>query len=334
MSDTAFRALRVEINSDGQATRCITERQVSDLPEGDVLVEVHYSSLNYKDALSACGHKGITREFPHTPGIDAAGVIRASSHPDWRQGQEVIVSGYDLGMNTSGGLAGYVRVPADWLVALPDGLALKESMMLGTAGFTTAYCLHVLQHHGVTPGEGEVAVTGATGGVGSLSIALLANLGYAPVAVTGKTDIADELRAWGASDVIARDAFLENTDRPLLSARWSGGIDTVGGEVLNALYKSLRPGAAIACCGMAASPELHTTVYPLILRAVSLLGVASADCPMPLRRHLWAQLAGPWKIPHLDRITTEIPLDEVPAALEAMIAGQRRGRTLVNIQGS
>lgn len=334
MKDTTFRALRIELDNDGRATRRIIDRQVADLPEGDILVEVHSSSLNYKDAMSAHGHKGITRRYPHTPGIDAAGIIRSSSHPDWREGQRVIATGRDLGMNTSGGLAGYIRVPADWVIALPEGLTLKESMMLGTAGFTAAYCLHVLQHHGVTPEQGEVAVTGATGGVGMLGIALLAKLGYAPVAITGKLHLSDELKALGATEVIPRDTCLDRAEKPLLSARWSAAIDTVGGPILNTLYKSLKPGGAVACCGMAASPELHTNVYPLILRGVSLLGVASADCPKPLRHHLWTQLAGPWKIPHLDRITTEINLDATPAALEAMIAGQSRGRTLVNIHGA
>ncbi len=332
MSDMTFRALRIELDDDGQASRRIAERRLDDLPEGEVVVEVQYSSLNYKDAMSSHGHRGITRHFPHTPGIDAAGVVRSSTHADWSAGQEVIVSGNDLGMNTSGGLAELIRVPAEWVVARPEGLSLKEAMMLGTAGFTAAYCLHVLQHQGVTPGEGEVAVTGATGGVGTLSIAMLGRQGYRPVAITGKADMADELRGLGAVEVVGRDAFLEKMDRPMLSARWAGGIDTVGGEILNALYKSLKPGGAVACCGMAASPEWKTNVYPLILRAVSVLGVASADCPMSLRQHLWSQLAGPWRVPHLERIVSEITLDDVPDALERMMAGQSRGRTLVCVK--
>ena len=331
MKDKTFPALVVEEVSDGVFTRRILDRRLSDLPDADVLVEVRYSSLNYKDALSATGHKGVTRRYPHTPGIDAAGIVQSSNSPVIASGDEVIVTGYDLGMNTSGGLAGYIRVPEQWIVRKPNGLSLKQTMALGTAGFTAALALHRLQEAGVSADRGDVLVTGATGGVGSLTVALLAQLGYRVVALTGKTTMTDYLRELGAQEVIDRDAFLSQADRPLLSTRWSGVVDAVGGAVLATALKATRYGGAVVCCGMAASPQLDTTVYPFILRDVSLLGVSSAECPMDLRKRVWGKLAEDWKIDRIDRVTKEIGLSEVESHIARFLSGEIYGRIVVRI---
>jgi len=326
-----FQAFRVQEEADGRFTRCLAERNIDDLPPGDVLIRVRYSSLNYKDALSADGHKGVTRKFPHTPGIDAAGTVESSDVPAFKSGDEVVVTGYDLGMNTSGGLAQYIRVPAEWVVAKPANLTLRQTMVLGTAGFTAGLCLHRLETHGLTPDAGAVVVTGATGGVGSLSIALLAHLGYQAVAVTGKADQSDFLKDLGASEVILRDAFMKDHNRPLLSPRWAGGIDTAGGDILATILKSLKFDGAVAACGLAASHELNTSVYPFLLRAVSVLGVASAESPMPLRLQIWQKLAGPWNAPVYQRTVREISLGDVEACLMDMLAGKAHGRVVVRI---
>ena len=331
MAVTKFRALVVEQCSDGTFARHIAQRDLSQLPPADVLVEVRFSSLNYKDALSASGHKGITRHYPHTPGIDAAGVVRRCATRAFAPGDEVIVTGYDLGMNTSGGLAGFIAVPESWVVRRPDGIDLFQSMALGTAGLTAAMCVHRLGVHGMAIDEAEVLVSGATGGVGSLAVALLAQMGHRVVALTGKTDQAEFLRRLGAAEVVDRNAFLAAADKPLLPARWGGAVDTVGGEILDAVLKGIRYGGAVACCGMAASPKLSTTVYPLILRDVSLLGIASGECPMDLRRELWARLAGPWKIHALDAIARQIPLVDVDGCIDAMLEGRSRGRVVVKV---
>ncbi len=337
MSPSVYRALLVEEKPQGGVRRSIVERPLADLPAGDVLIDVAYSSLNYKDALSAAGHHGITRRYPHTPGIDAAGVVRAvraDVNTPLRPGDSVLVTGYDLGSNTSGGLAECIQVPAGWVVPLPEGLSLKEAMMLGTAGFTVALSLHRLEHHGLTPDRGPVVVTGATGGVGSIAVALLSQLGYRLTAVTGKSDAVDWLKMLGAQEVLDRAALTAAPDKPLLSARWAAGIDNVGGSLLAGILRSIRPGGAVAACGLAASPRLETTVYPFILRAVGLLGIASAETPMPLRRELWNRLAGRWRVQKLTDLTREIPLEEAESYLDAMLAGASRGRTLVRICGA
>jgi len=324
-----FKALWVEEQTGGVFIRRIVERDSDDLPDGDVLIEVHYSSLNYKDALSAHGNRGVTRAYPHTPGIDAAGVVVASRNGAFREGDPVIVTGRDLGMNTAGGLAGMIRVPADWVVPLPDGLTLRDAMIIGTAGFTAAQSVWRLEEHGVLPGSGAVAVTGATGGVGSFAVALLAHLGYRVAAITGKRAREPWLREIGAAEVLGREEFMTDAARPLLSARWAGAVDCVGGEALSILLRSTHRRGAVTTCGMVAGPELHVSVFPFILRGVNLLGIDSAECPNPMRREVWRRLAGPWKIPSLDALATEIPLEEAIPALEAMIRGESVGRRVV-----
>ncbi|MGD2206156.1 MAG: YhdH/YhfP family quinone oxidoreductase [Anaerolineae bacterium] len=331
MSPGSFKVLVVFEKKDGGFVRKIEDRSLVDLPEGDVLVRVHYSSLNYKDALSASGHKGVTRSYPHTPGIDAAGLVEVSESDVFRPGDEVIVTSYDLGMNTPGGWGQYIRVPADWVVPLPNGLALRESMIFGTAGFTAALSVHKLQTHGVTPDQGEILVTGATGGVGSLAVGILARDGYQVVAATGKRDAEPFLRELGAAEVVPRDKVLDASPRPLLKGRWAGAVDTVGGEYLATALKSTRYGGAVTCCGLVASADLSTTVYPFILRGVSLLGIDSQNCPMDIRLLMWQKLAQEWKLEHLDRLASECSLDELDGEIERMLQGKQRGRVVVSV---
>ncbi len=331
MNSETFHALVVHQSEDGQFVRCIEARTVDDLPAGDMLVRVHYSSLNYKDALSATGHRGVTRRYPHTPGIDAAGVVEESESDQFRRGDEVIVTSYDLGMNTPGGWGQMIRVPAGWVVPLPEGLSLREAMIYGTAGFTAGLAVLKLEEHGLRPDQGEVLVTGATGGVGSLAVGILSRAGYRVVAATGKLTQEAYLRDLGAAEVLPRAEVGDDSGRPLLSARWAGAVDVAGGEVLASILKSTRYGGAVASCGLVATAELPTTVYPFILRAVSLLGIDSQNCPMDDRRHVWSNLAGPWRLPDLQKVGTERRLNELEPEIERILQGQQKGRIIVNL---
>jgi len=331
MSDKKFRALVVEEGEGGKFTRSIKERTVSDLSEGEVLIRVHYSSLNFKDALSATGNKGVTKNYPHTPGIDAAGVVEESSSPQVKPGEEVLVTGYDLGANTDGGYGEYVRVPAGWVVGLPDGLSTRESMIYGTAGFTAALSVYKMEEYGTTPDMGEVLVTGATGGVGSVACAILAKAGYSVVASTGKTDQKEFLTGLGVKEIISRADSADTSGRPLLKGRWAGAVDTVGGDILATAIKSAKQHGVITCCGNVASGELPINVYPFILRGVSLVGIDSAYCPMDARRKVWSKLAGEWKI-DLDGIATEVTLSGLDEQIDLILKGGQKGRVVVNLQ--
>jgi len=328
-----FRALWIDKEQDGTFRRSIRERSVDELPAGEVLVDVRYSSLNYKDALSATGNPGVTRKFPHTPGIDAAGVVAESESDAFAPGDEVIVIGFDLGMNTPGGFGQRIRVPADWAVRRPDGLSLEESMVLGTAGFTAAECVDKLERMGLAPGDGEVLVTGATGGVGSVAVTLLGQLGYAVAAGTGKASQADWLHELGAARIVDRESLEAGGDRPLLAQQWAGVVDTVGGGILFNAIKSLRYGASAACCGLVASPELPATVLPFILRHVNLLGVDSVELPIGEKRRIWQRLAGEWKPSKLSALQRTIGLEELPAAIDTILAGEMVGRCVVDLRG-
>jgi putative YhdH/YhfP family quinone oxidoreductase len=330
MNSRTFEALVVRQNQDGRFIRSVGDRSIDDLPEGDVLVRVHYSSLNYKDALSATGHRGVTRQYPHTPGIDAAGVVEESAVEEFQVGDEVVVTSYDLGMNTPGGWGEYVRVPAAWIVPLPEGLSLRESMMYGTAGFTAGLALHRLEAAGLSPEQGDVLVTGASGGLGSIAVGILARAGYRAVAATGKAGAHDYLRALGAAEVVGRDAVHDDSGRPLLKGRWAGAIDAVGGEFLATVLKSIDYGGLVAACGLAASADLPTTVYPFILRSVSLLGIDSQNCPMDTRRQVWQKLAGDWHPGDLEHLASERQLEELEPAIERILAGGQQGRIVVN----
>lgn len=324
-----FKAMIVEEQPEKQFTRRIGDRAISDLPAGDVLIKVLYSSLNYKDALSATGNPGVTRKFPHTPGIDAAGTVVEDSSGAFRPGAQVVVTGWDLGMNTAGGYGEYIRVPADWVIALPAGLSLRDSMILGTAGLTAGLCLHALAGQ-VPPAAGEILVTGATGGVGSIAVAILAKAGYQVVAVTGKAEQAGFLKNLGAAEVISRESVLENSNRPMMKERWAGAVDVVGGEMLAAVLKSTRYGGIVTCCGLVGSPELPVNVFPFILRGVSLLGIDSVQCPTDTRLAVWEKLATSWKV-DLEALVCEVPLENLEESLMAILKGGVRGRVLVRI---
>ena len=328
---TRFKALQVRETESGSFERLIVERTVDELPAGEVLIRVRYSSLNYKDALSASGNRGVTRQYPHTPGIDAAGVVEASSVAELAPGDEVLVTGYDLGMNTAGGFGQYIRVPAAWVIRRPAGLTLRESMLLGTAGLTAALCVDKLERIGVTPASGPVLVTGATGGVGSIGVALLSRLGYEVHALTGKADQVDFLRQLGAREVIAREELLAGTGKALLKERWGAALDTVGGDVLVNVLKSLRYGGSAACCGLTAGPGLNASVIPFILRGVNLLGVDSVELPLVAKASMWDKLSLQWKLDNLDQLAHEIGLEELPGAIERILAGQMVGRALVSL---
>jgi acrylyl-CoA reductase (NADPH) len=334
MDHEIFRAMVVHEITKGQFVRRIEDRSLADLPQGDVLIRVHYTSLNYKDALSASGHRGVTRTYPHTPGIDAAGVVEESADDRFEPGDRVLVTGYDLGMNTAGGFGQYVRVPAEWVVEVPRELSLRESMIYGTAGVTAGLSVLKLQAHGVTPEQGEILVTGATGGVGSLAVGILASDGYPVVAATGKLEAAQFLLDLGAQEVVHRDEVRDASGRPLLSGRWAGAVDTVGGEYLATALKSTRIDGVVTCCGLVASPELPTTVYPFILRGVSLLGIDSENCPMATRLRLWRKLAGEWKLANLNDLANECSLDGLEVEIERILQGKQRGRVVVDLTGS
>jgi acrylyl-CoA reductase (NADPH) len=323
-----FRALLVE-KTDKGFSRTLVERDTDQLPDGDVLIQVAFSSLNYKDALSATGNPGVTRNFPHTPGIDAAGTVTESTDPSFKAGDQVVVTGFDLGMNTPGGFGEQIRVPAGWVVPLPAGLTLEQAMVLGTAGFTAALCVHKLVAAGMTPDSGPVLVTGASGGVGSVAVMLLAKLGYQVTAVTGKTAQHEFLKQIGANSIISREDARAGADRPMLAEQWGGAVDTVGGEILFNAVKGLRYGCSLAACGLVDSAAIPASVLPFILRHVNLLGVDSVQLPLPQKQEIWAKLAGDWQLPELDALKRPLTLDTVSDAIDQILAGDMVGRGLL-----
>lgn len=303
--------------------------QPTDLPPGEVTLRVDWSSINYKDVLACEGNRGIVGGLPHVPGIDAAGVVVASDSPAHTVGDRAFITGYGLGSPRWGGHACLVRADADWLVPLPDGLTDRQAMVYGTAGFTAAQAVMAIQRAGVIPGDGPLLVTGATGGVGVFAVALLAKLGYEVVAMTGKSDRADALVRLGASRIVDREALADESDRPLLSEAWAGGVDSVGGATLSALIRSTRHRGCVASCGLVGGAELPLTVYPFLLRGVTLAGIDSAKCPREPRLEVWRRLAGPWRIDLPDEFVTEVTLDGVPNRIDQMRAGTAAGRTVV-----
>ncbi|MGA7826782.1 MAG: YhdH/YhfP family quinone oxidoreductase [Geobacteraceae bacterium] len=331
MTVDSFKAMIVEKTEDKNYSIRIGTRALKDLPPGEILLKVHYSSLNYKDALSATGQPGVTRNYPHTPGIDAAGEIAESGDPAFRPGDKVIVTSYDLGMDTHGGFGQYIRVPAAWVVPLPEGLSLRESMILGTAGLTAGLMVEKHVANGLKPEQGDILVTGATGGVGSLAVAILARAGFRVVAATGKSAQKDFLLSIGAAEVIGREAVLEGAERPLMPERWAGVVDVVGGEMLAAALKSTRYNGTVTCCGLVGSRELPVNVLPFILRGVSLLGTDSAQCPMERRRIVWNKLATVWKPDNLETFSRECTLQNLENEIQAISKGQQCGRVLVNL---
>lgn len=328
-TSTQFKALVVEKTDDGQFVRHIKDRCIDDLPPGDLVVRVNYSSLNYKDALSATGNPGVTRQFPHTPGIDAAGEVFSCESAAFAAGDKIIVTGYDLGMETDGGWGEYIRIPSSWAVRLPAELSLRESMVFGTAGFTAALSVLKLVQAGVKPADGEILVTGATGGVGSIAVSILAKAGYRVVAATGKSSDELFLRNLGAAEIITRDQVTTGSERPMMKERWAGAVDVVGGETLAAVVKSTRYGGDVTCCGLVGSNELVMNVFPFILRGVSLIGIDSVRCPPETRLQVWEKLAGAWKPEHLAEVVSEVSLEDLEEKIQAILQGGIRGRVLV-----
>ena len=325
-----FKAMVVSESAEKTFSREVRERALGDLPAGELIIDVKYSSLNYKDALSATGNKGVTRKYPHTPGIDAAGVVADSTTKLFTVGDQVTVTGFDLGMNTSGGFAQYISVPALWATKLPQGLSLKDSMSHGTAGLTAALCIIRLMASGLTKESGEVLVTGASGGVGSVAIAILAKLGFHVIAATGKASEHDFLNGLGAKAIISREEANDTSGRPLQKPRWAGVVDTVGGNILATALKTTKYGGLVAACGNAMSAELNVNVFPFILRGVSLLGVDSVEIPMRARQMAWNKLAGEWSI-DVGSLVTEVSLEELNPKIDEILKGGIRGRVLINL---
>ena len=329
---TTFRAFLVEKNEDRTFTRSVVDRELDDLPAGELLIDVKFSSLNYKDALSATGNPGVTRSYPHTPGIDAAGTILESTVANFTAGDEVVVIGFDLGMNTSGGFGERVRVPAAWAVPLPQGLSLEEAMILGTAGFTAALSIHKLEWAGMSPEGGPILVSGATGGVGSVAIKLLDQLGYEPHAVTGKEDQHEFLKSIGAREILSREDLEAGSDRPLLKEQWGGVVDTVGGGMLFNAIKGLRYGQSAAACGLVNSPNIPASVLPFILRHVNLLGIDSVELPLTEKIEIWDKLAGEWKLTGLTELKkSTLSLNTLSEAIETILDGEMVGRGVVDL---
>lgn len=329
-----YKALLITETSAGKFERQIVERPIDTLPAGDVLVRVHYSALNYKDGLSATGHKGITRKFPHTPGIEAAGKVVASTCEQFKEGCQVYVKGYDLGMNTSGAFAEYVRVPADWLIPKPSILSCKDCVTIGTAGFTAAYALYKMELMGQAPDHGPIVVTGASGGVGSLAVAILARAGYEVIAVTGKRDAEPYLKFLGAAQVEPREFLNDSFGKPLSRAMWAGAIDTVCGTMLTTLLKRCRRDGNIVATGLLSSVHFSTTIYPFILNGVNLLGIGAGQTPMNLRLKLWDKLVNEWNVcDKLSAIANEIGLEELKDTyIDAILSGKTKGRVVIKLK--
>ena len=319
-------------SSGEQTTLAVTSLPLEDLGDGDVLIKVSWSSVNYKDGLASTKSGRVARISPLVLGVDLAGTIVVPGASGLQPGEPVVVHGYDLGVAHHGGYSGYARVPAEWVVPLPEGLTQRQAMTLGTAGFTAALSVLALEEHGLEPGTGPVLVTGATGGVGSAAVAMLSARGHQVTALTGKTDAHDWLRSLGAADVVDR-AAVSDVSRPLQKEVWAGAVDCVGGDVLAAIVSSLRYGAAVAASGNTAGTALPTSVFPFILRGVALLGIDSVRYPIEARRQVWQRMATDLRARELDRLVAEeVALDGVSTALSRVLAGGARGRALVRLE--
>ncbi|WP_078428114.1 NADPH:quinone oxidoreductase family protein [Alkalihalobacterium alkalinitrilicum] len=304
---------------------------MDDLPDGNVLINVQYSSVNYKDGLASIPNGKVVQSYPFIPGIDLAGVVVSSEDPRYKEGDQVIATSYEIGVSHFGGYGEYARIPSDWIVPLPEGLTLKEAMIYGTAGITAALSVHRLEENGLTPDKGKVLVTGATGGVGSIAIAILNKRGYDVVASTGKEEEHNYLHKLGAKDVISREDVVPEKIRPLDKQYWAGAVDPVGGRTLAAILSRVHYGGSVAVSGLTGGMDVATTVFPFILRGVNLLGIDSVYCPMDLRKEMWELLADEYKPENLNMIAVNSDLQQLPQHLASILKGQIRGRVVVKI---
>ena len=328
MEDIKYKAFFTQETESG-FSNSIESLSIADLEENDLLVKVSYSSLNYKDALSASGNKGVTRTYPHTPGIDAVGKVVKSNSSDFKDGDKIIVTGYDLGMNTYGGFGQYISIPATWAISLPNELSEAEAMSIGTAGLTAGLCVRKLLQNDLTPDSGDVLVTGASGGVGSVAVMVLSKLGFNVVALTGKQDQVDYLESLGASSVIMRSE-MEEQGKPLQKGIYQGGVDTVGGNILSNFISQTSQRGAITCCGNVASDKLQTSVFPFILRGVTLIGIDSAESLLEVKKEIWNNFSNDWKI-DLEKITKEVQLESLSEEVDKILKGKQIGRIRVNL---
>lgn len=325
-----YNALVVREMPEGKFTRDFEEVGLDFLPDHDVLIKVHYAALNYKDALSASGHKGITKRYPHTPGVDASGTVVRSRNSGFSPGDKVLVTSYDLGMNTKGGFAEYISVPGEWVIPLPEALDLREAMVIGTGGFTAALALYKMEMNGQHPEMGEVVITGASGGVGSMAVAIMKSAGYTVIASSGKTEHYPWLKKIGAKRCVNREEVSDTSGKPLIKPRWAGAIDTVGGNTLATLIKACGRNGNVAACGLVVSPNLETTVYPFILNGVNMLGVESAETLRPTRLKIWELLAGRLKPPLLTEMQCLVPPEDIPTYMDDILEGETSGRVVAD----
>ena len=328
MLDNTFKAIVVEESNKGLFKQSIKSRNISDLPDGDILVKVKYSSLNYKDGLSFYGNKGVSSNYPHTPGIDAMGTVKSSSTPNIKIGSKVIVSGYDLGMNTAGGFGGYIRVPQEWISILPEGLDSLDSMIIGTAGLTAGLCINSIELLNHISGS-KAIVTGATGGVGCIAVKLLSKLGAEVTAITGKNSSEGFLRSIGANKVMIRDHFINTVKKPMGKAIWDIAIDVAGGNLLSGLIASMKYNGVVTCCGLVAGPKFETTVFPFILRGVSLIGIDSAEESIHNKTKIWKNFASKWKLNNLKELYKIVDMDGMMHEIDKISNGQQVGRVVL-----
>ena len=308
----------------------IQKRNLKDLPDGDLLIKVKYSSLNYKDALSATGNKGVTKKYPHTPGIDAVGIVEESESENFPINSSVIITGYDLGMNTSGGFSEYIRVPSNWAVIKPANLPSKDSMAIGTAGLTAGLCIKAIEQKKTIKGISAV-VSGATGGVGSIAVTLLSKLGANVTAITGKKESHDFLKKLGAKEILDRNQFLESIRRPIGKGLWDAAIDVVGGKTLTAILGSMNYDGTVACCGLVDNPNFETSVFPFILRANQLIGIDSAETALSKKEEIWQLFSGEWKLKNLETLTQIINLKEISSEINKILSGKQSGRIVIKL---
>ena len=327
-----MKAFVVEKVGEKEFTSSIQDIPTPKCEENEVVIKVSYSSLNYKDALSSVGNPGVSRNFPHVTGIDVAGTVFESTSPIFKVGERVLVTGYDMGMNSDGGHAQFVKIPASWVARIPDSISDKEIMTFGTAGLTAALSVNELIENGIKPESGDILVTGATGGVGSIAIAILSKLGYNITAISGKKDRVDFLKKIGANEVILREEFEEESKKPLLSEKYAGVVDTVGGKILANALKQIKYDGVATCCGLTSSHELNTNVFPFILRGIRLIGIDSVECKLEKKQAAWEKLASRWKINSLNTIINEISIDEIKVAYEHLLSGKAVGRYVVKIK--